>query len=105
MTKSVKPLLNFVLLEIPPIKKESSGFVVVKDPKKDDRSNAQEGKVLAIGTTPGGKVLIGDEKSGDWVEPEIKVGNTVYYSSFTGHQVSNKLILNEYKNILGVKNV
>lgn len=101
--KHPKPLLSFVLLEIPPRKEELKGFVVVRDPKKEDRAMAQKGKVLDIGVTKNGFVFLSAEDSVG-VKPRFKVGDTVYYSSFTGYQISNKLLFVEYKNIVGVKN-
>ena len=111
MTKSVKlpkPLPNFVLLKIPSGKKDVSGFAIVKDPKKDDRTRAREGKVLAIGVftrlSPSSLKLVSfviiDRRE---TKVEIKKGDTVFYSSFTGHQIDNKHIFVKYADILGVK--
>lgn len=100
--KYPKPLLNFVLLEIPPRKEEITGMVIVKDPK-EDRSKAQEGKVLAIGVNKTGLIII-DCGGPIFVLPKIKVGDKVWYSSFTGHQIDNKHIFVKYSDILGVKN-
>lgn len=101
MGKTPRPLLSFVLLELPPTKKESKHFVAVKDPEKDKRSWAKEGKVLAIGVNKNGFVFRSPEDAG--IKPGFKVGDTVYYSSFTGNQLSNNLLFIKYKNILGVK--
>ena len=98
-----KPLLNFVLLKLPPDKEEvSTRFIAIKDKDRDNRSWVQEGEVLAIGTAEG-CVFVGEDKSGDWFKPEIKVGDTVYYSSFTDHKIDKTLVFVKYKDIVGVK--
>ncbi len=99
-----KPLLNFVLLKLPPEKEETtSHFIAIKDREQDNRSWVQEGEVLAIGTTPGGNVFFDDKKFESPHPPQFKVGDTVLYSSFTDHKIDKTLVFVKYKDIVGVK--
>jgi chaperonin GroES len=84
MTVKLKPLHDKIVIEKPEEVSVTKSGIVLPDNAKE---KPQTGKVVAVGT---GKTL----DSGAKVPFEVKVGDTVYYSKYSGTEV--KIDTKEY---------
>lgn len=73
----LKPLGDKILIEKSPEETRTKSGIVLPDNAKE---KPQTGKVIAVGT---GKVL----ENGTKVAPEVKAGDVVYYSKYSGSEV------------------
>ncbi len=73
----LKPLADKVVIEKAAESTVTKSGIVIPDNAKE---KPQTGKVVAVGS---GKVL----DNGTKVAPEVKVGDTVYYSKYSGTEV------------------
>ena len=77
MTVKLKPLHDKIVIEKPEEEKSTKSGIILPDNAKE---KPQTGKVVAVGT---GKTL----ENGTKIPLEIKVGDTVYYSKYSGTEV------------------
>ncbi len=73
----LKPLSDHVVLKPVEAEEKTKGGIVLPDTAKD---RPQEGEVVAVGP---GKVL----EDGTRLTPEVKVGDRVIYSKYSGTEV------------------
>lgn len=73
----LKPLSDHVVLKLVEAEEKTKGGIVLPDTAKD---RPQEGEVVAVGP---GKVL----EDGTRLTPEVKVGDRVIYSKYSGTEV------------------
>jgi chaperonin GroES len=93
---SFKPLGGRVLIE--PIEQEevTAGGIVLPETAKE---KPQQGKVLATG--PGDR----NEKTGDRIAMDVKVGDTVLFAKYSGTEVKmdgKKLLILRESDLLGI---
>ena len=77
MAVKLKPLHDKIVIEKPEEEKATKSGIILPDNAKE---KPQTGKVIAVGN---GKVL----DSGTKIPLEIKVGDTVYYSKYSGTEI------------------
>ncbi|MDR1113750.1 MAG: co-chaperone GroES [Candidatus Margulisbacteria bacterium] len=77
MAVKLKPLHDKIVIEKPEEEKATKSGIILPDNAKE---KPQTGKVIAVG---GGKVL----DNGTKLPLEIKVGDTVYYSKYSGTEI------------------
>ena len=77
MAVKLKPLHDKIVIEKPEEEKSTKSGIILPDNAKE---KPQTGKVVAVGA---GKIL----DNGTKIPPEIKVGDTVYYSKYSGTEV------------------
>jgi chaperonin GroES len=73
----LKPLADRVVLKPVQAEEKTKGGIVLPDTAKD---KPQEGEVIAVGP---GRIL----ENGTKLEPEVKVGDRVIYSKYSGTEV------------------
>ena len=92
----IKPLADRVVVKPSVAEEKTKGGIVLPDTAKD---KPQEGTAVAVGP---GKLL----ENGTRVAPEVKVGDTVVYSKYSGTEIKidgeEHLILRE-SDILAIK--
>lgn len=92
----IKPLADRVVVKVISAEEKTQGGIVLPDTAKE---KPQEAEVIAVGP---GKVL----DNGTRLAPEVKVGDTVIFSKYSGSEVKldgiEYLILRE-SDILAVK--
>jgi chaperonin GroES len=92
----IKPLADRVVVKPSAAEEKTKGGIVLPDTAKD---KPQEGTAVAVGP---GKLL----ENGTRVAPEVKVGDTVVYSKYSGTEIKidgeEHLILRE-SDILAIK--
>ncbi len=92
----IKPLADRVVVKPSTAEEKTKGGIVLPDTAKD---KPQEGQVVAVGP---GRLL----DTGTRVDPEVKVGDIVVYSKYSGTEIKidgdEHLILRE-SDILAVK--
>ena len=74
-----RPLSNKILIKPNPGEETTKTGIVLPDSAKE---KSQEGKVISIG--PGAK-----DKKGKIIPMEVKVGDTVLYSKYSGTEVKS----------------
>lgn len=93
----LKPLSDRVVLKPVEAEEKTKGGIVLPDTAKD---KPQEGEVVAVGP---GKIL----DNGTKLEPEVKVGDRVIYSKYSGSEIKvdgeEYLIVRE-SDILAIRN-
>jgi chaperonin GroES len=93
----LKPLSDRVVLKPVEAEERTKGGIVLPDTAKD---KPQEGEVVAVGP---GTIL----KNGTKLEPEVKVGDRVIYSKYSGTEIKidgeEYLIVRE-SDILAIRN-
>lgn len=77
ITKKIKPLAGYVLIEPEELEKKTAAGIVLPD-THDEKS--QKGKIIAMG-----KALL--TRAGKKIEPEFKVGDTVLYKKWGGDEI------------------
>jgi chaperonin GroES len=77
---SIQPLGDRILIKVLEAEEKSKGGIVLPDTAKE---KPQEGKVVAVGK---GKTL----DSGEVKAPEVKVGDRVLFSKYSGTEVTTK---------------
>ncbi|MDR2428831.1 MAG: co-chaperone GroES [Candidatus Margulisbacteria bacterium] len=77
MAVKLKPLHDKIVIEKPEEEKATKSGIILPDNAKE---KPQTGKVIAVGS---GKTL----DNGTKVSLEIKVGDTVYYSKYSGTEI------------------
>ncbi|GBR76256.1 molecular chaperone GroES [Candidatus Termititenax persephonae] len=77
MAVKLKPLHDKIVIEKPEEEKTTKSGIILPDNAKE---KPQTGKVIAVGN---GKVL----DNGTKLPLEIKVGDTVYYSKYSGTEI------------------
>ncbi|MEW6623688.1 MAG: co-chaperone GroES [Bacillota bacterium] len=91
----IRPLGDRVVVKVLPNEETTKSGIVIPDTAKE---KPQEGEVVAVGS---GKVL----DNGQRLEMEVKVGERVFYSKYSGNEIKingeEYLILNE-RDILGI---
>jgi len=95
MSNNLKPLADRVVVE--PIEEEeiTSGGIVLPETAKE---KPQRGKVIAVG-------MGGRNDSGDAVEMEVAVGNTVLFAKYSGTEIKmdgKKLLIMRESDILAI---
>lgn len=73
----LRPLGDRIIIELVEVEEKTAFGIVLPDSAKE---KPQTGKVVAVGT---GRVL----DNGTRVEPDVKVGNEIIFSKFTGTEV------------------